>query len=157
MRVLFTLILSLTSYFIAAQELITPSANEQSNESISISWSLGEVVVETLANQDYALTQGFQQPWVTITRLNENFAPNWEMKLYPNPTSKYLYLEIKDDKPIQSMHLFLININGKVLLDKMINQSLSEIDLSIYPSGIYFIKISEKENKNTETYKILKN
>lgn len=67
------------------------------------------------------------------------------VRLYPNPTSGKLTIEVEDD-------LFtgveVMSIQGQ----KIIQSDQSIIDLSEYPNGIYFIKV----NGSAKTYKIIK-
>lgn len=67
------------------------------------------------------------------------------VRLYPNPTSGKLTIEVEDN-------LFtgveVVSIQGQ----KIIQSDQSIIDLSEYPSGIYFVKV----NGSPKTYKIIK-
>lgn len=67
------------------------------------------------------------------------------VKLYPNPTTGSLTIEVEDD-------LFtgveVVSIQGKTIL----KSDYPKIDLSDYPSGMYFIKV----NGSSKTYKIIK-
>ena len=77
-----------------------------------------------------------------ITSLSGNYE-NISLKIYPNPTDGKVKIEYVSAKNIK---IFLIDLSGKTLLEKQekgISDS-SEIDLSNYVSGIYFIKISSE-------------
>ena len=67
------------------------------------------------------------------------------VRLYPNPTSGKLKIEVEDD-------LFtgaeVMSIQGQ----RIIQSDQSIIDLSEYPSGIYFVRV----NGSPKTYKIIK-
>ncbi len=65
-----------------------------------------------------------------------------DIKLYPNPTSGRITIEIEGD----INEIYLADISGK-LISKYItkNQSRIELDLSMYSSGIYFIKFFDNQ------------
>jgi len=58
-------------------------------------------------------------------------------KYYPNPTSGKLNIEIEGALEM----LYLTDISGKLLERYKIEQSLFTVDLSNYPTGIYFLRM----------------
>lgn len=48
---------------VSAQEVVSASGGYYENEGISLSWTVGETVIETIGNETITLTQGFQQPY----------------------------------------------------------------------------------------------
>lgn len=64
--ILFTLfmILMISSY---SQEVISTAGEHYENSNGSISWTIGEPVIETLESTNNYLTQGFHQPTVIPT------------------------------------------------------------------------------------------
>lgn len=69
-----------------------------------------------------------------------------EVEVYPNPTEHFI--RIKSSKPIS--YTELINLQGEILVKSIEH----EIDLSEFPSGIYFVKVCI--NKEFVTRKIIK-
>jgi uncharacterized repeat protein (TIGR03803 family) len=69
---------------------------------------------------------------------------NIEISLFPNPANEILKIEIKNLKP-QHAILKLVNIMGEELLTREIKKPDLEIDVSAFPNGIYFLKISDGE------------
>lgn len=61
---------------------------------------------------------------------------NLNVSIYPNPTNSLLYL-----KNVAKTKLQLIDILGRVIFDKNIEQDNSHIDLSSLVTGIYFVKL----------------
>ncbi len=73
----------------------------------------------------------------TDEMIDENF------KIYPNPTSDYLYLSYDKEK-LQHSQLIVSDVQGKILLQNGLEND--EIDVHNFPKGIYFLQIL-KENK----------
>jgi hypothetical protein len=72
----------------------------------------------------------------------EDVITNNKIKIYPNPTSDKIFIEI--DYEFDNLKIEILSISGQVLLNKeMEPQGVAklEIDLSAYPKGVYFVRI----------------
>lgn len=79
--------------------------------------------------------------------VNENI--NEELTLYPNPTSGKVYFNANTSK------IALFNLNGSLLEEFSTKNKASEIDLTNYPTGIYYLNITNEDSK-TVIKKIVK-
>ncbi len=57
--------------------------------------------------------------------------------IYPNPAIDIITLEFNQDTEINSYSIEIRDITGRLLLNKTITESLTEIDIKEFPSGIY--------------------
>ncbi|MEM4326166.1 MAG: T9SS type A sorting domain-containing protein [Candidatus Pacearchaeota archaeon] len=74
------------------------------------------------------------------------------IQIYPNPASNYLSINL----PYLTYAKYLIqNPQGKTIINGSISNENNKIDLNNLPNGIYFIRISVKED--TKTFKFIKN
>ncbi len=75
-----------------------------------------------------------------------------QIKVYPNPATNYIY--IKSSLNLQYLNLEIYDINGRMVsfYEHLFNQHLS-INISDISSGIYFLKIKNKEFE--ANYKII--
>jgi hypothetical protein len=82
---------------------------------------------------------------VGIENLDNNF-----LSLYPNPTTSMLNL--KFEKTVSNAEVSLYSISGKCVFIKLLNMpgKLQQIDVSIYPRGAYYIKITTPLNSLTQ-------
>lgn len=71
--------------------------------------------------------------------------------LYPNPTNDLIFLNSK--KNMESVSLY--NVLGQKLMEKNVDATDSKIDLSIFDSGTYFLKVFI--DGQITSYKLLKN
>lgn len=62
--------------------------------------------------------------------------------IYPNPTSGQLYIESND---LGKQKLSLFNINGQLVATKNSEQTNTEWDISVFPKGIYILKIENSQ------------
>ncbi len=140
-------------------QVIANSGGHFQNGGYSLSWTMGELVTETLDNS-YILTQGFQQSFFTVVEIeniekNENF----NVKLYPNPTSKFLNISFSEDEKENEFFVELIDLQGRILKSFNILENFQKINLEDYPEGMYFLRIYNSKNYTNEflkTYKIQK-
>jgi hypothetical protein len=134
-----------------AQDLdqnVTATAGVYSeNATGSLSWTIGETVVEALSDGTNTLTQGFHQGNLSVTTLIEKTELSSNLKVYPNPVENILNVEI--DKT--GMDYQLININGQAVSNGKLENTTQEINFSDLPAGTYFLKIN-----NEKTHKIIK-
>lgn len=114
--------------------------------STNISWTLGEMVVGSMDNGDLYFTQGFHQGDLMVTFIGDN-PVGFSLKAYPNPVVNILIVESEK----LDLNYRLIDIQGNVLENGVINSSSYELDLTPFPSGMYFLWVEENQ-----THKIIK-
>jgi uncharacterized repeat protein (TIGR01451 family) len=80
-----------------------------------------------------------------VTSIRDMRLPNYQLSLYPNPTSKTLHYSLccftLRDKPT----LEISNLAGQVLLKRQVNPGINikgSIDVSALPAGSYFLRIN---------------
>ena len=164
MKKLFT-ILGTLAFFAGLQAQVTlvnsviaSAGDYQSNGSISLSWTLGEVAVTTLTSGNYTLTQGFQQSWDLGVKV-EDVKYDWSVQVYPNPVKENLNVKFTLDKP-REFSIEIMDITGKkiwVKKSQTINPNqIMELDFSQYKHGIYLLQIYSSDQKLHRVYKIRK-
>ena len=135
-------------------EVVATSGDFYKNSYGSLSWTLGEVAIETLNETNFILTQGFQQSNLTATAIDDLQIPGIELTVYPNPTNSFLFIEVKTDKQ-RDLLLSLFDLNGKLILLKKITGSKQTVQMQNYKSAIYILQLTEG-NKEIRTYQIVK-
>jgi hypothetical protein len=85
-----------------AQEAISTSGETNVTNTVTLSWTLGEIVTETgyRSEGESSLTQGFQQGKLTVTAIKEKENSNMNISVLPNPTSDYLNIATDDYKDL---------------------------------------------------------
>ena len=128
---------------ITSPTLISNSGGSFATNTVIMDFSIGELAVQTLQNNEI-LTQGFHQEVLKIgTLINELEILT---KIYPNPTSKLLFIELKKES---DGDILMYDIKGKLVLqDKFQNQKIKQLDISTYSPGNYLLHINVA-NKNS--------
>jgi len=144
----------LSGVVIHAQEVITTAGSYRETTSGSLSWTVGELVIETITDGTNTLTQGFQQSKLTVTNINDLKIPGIELSVYPNPTNSFLSIEVKTDKQ-RDLLLSLFDLNGRLILQKKMAGNKQTIKMQNYKPATYILKVTEA-NKEIRTYQIVK-
>ncbi|MCI4670568.1 MAG: T9SS type A sorting domain-containing protein [Bacteroidia bacterium] len=142
-RLLSWLIMVLASATLGAQnlspEVITTAGETYSSTNLYLEWSIGEIMTETYVGSTI-WTQGYHQPVLKVTSI-ENLAPNLgNIKVYPNPSSGTIFIESERS---QSLELHLMDMRGRVLIQKNVNATMNSLDLSTLSRGIYILRMSD--------------
>lgn len=139
---------------LSAQEVISSNGEAQAAAGVEVSWTVGEVVIDTYIGGSTALTQGFQQTKLTITAVSELLIPGLEIKVFPNPTPDIITIHFSDY--VEGSKYWLYDLRGKLLENKLIHSADTEINMAQYASGQYILKLTAKSNRAIQTFQIVK-
>ena len=147
---------------IHAQEVVSSAGSYVETTSGSLSWTVGEPVIETITDGTNTLTQGFQQSKLTVTAINDLKVSGIELFVYPNPTNSFLSIEVKTDKQ-RYLLLSLFDLNGRLILQKKMTENKQTIKMQNYKPGTYLLKVTEGKDSNSKdamhcvsTFRIIK-
>ena len=152
--IMFSLIFSLTG--VKAQQAFTTAGGAASGSGGTAAYSVGQIVYTTNTGVAGSVAQGVQQPYeISIVLGVEDLQISLNMKVYPNPTSDFLILNV-GNFDLSTLHFELYEINGKLLESKKITSITETISLENLPSSTYFLKVTSK-NEEVKIFKIIKN
>ena len=155
MKKLFLLtVLICTAAFLNAQEVVATAGETQSVSGFEISWTLGEPVIQTFSTGSNQLTQGFHQTNLQVTPVSELLLPNFELNVFPNPTSELLFIRMNEMPSSPGFALF--DLSGKLISQKKIESTNTQVNLKKFAAGTYFLKIIQNKNQTVQTFKIIK-
>ncbi len=140
---------------VSAQQVVASGGNHHEAGEISISWTLGETVIETFTTEENILTQGFHQPWLTVVAVDEILEPGYIITAFPNPVQSYVTLRVEAES-FENMTFRLYDFNGRLIEQNPIQGNLTNISFEALIPAVYVITIIE-ENKKITTLKIIKN
>lgn len=140
-----------------AQEAVPATGGEATGVGGSSSFTVGQAVYTTNTATNGTLTQGVQQPYeiLVVAGIEENFGINLSVSAYPNPTTDYLTLEVKDFG-FSTLNFQLYDLQGKLLQSEKITSNQTTIVMSNLVPATYFVKVTQN-NQEVKTFKIIKN
>jgi allantoicase len=138
-------------------EVIAPAGDYFTNMNYSMSWTIGECITETYSSKNNTLTQGFQQSSYTITAVNQLSMDGNSVKAFPNPTTDFITVSVETtNSSLKDCSIALFDIQGKLCMNKKLNDKSIQLDLSRFTSGTYFLKVSDQGKNMLQNFKILK-
>jgi hypothetical protein len=143
------------SNFCQSQESINSLGGSNIGIGGSISFSVGQLVFTTDSQSAGSLVQGIQRPVKITTTSIIKSENNISFKAYPNPATDDLYLEINESLNEKLIYK-LYDLQGKVLLQNKMLLPITQINMSSFSAGTYFIQINNSQNKHYQTIQIIK-
>ena len=138
-----------------AQEAVATAGGDASGTNGNVSYTVGQVVYTTNTGTTGSVAQGVQQPFEIQTVLGaENFNINLQLAVYPNPTTNWLQLEVRNTD-FANLSYQLFDLNGKMILNEKITAETSSIQMERLPAAIFLLKVVSN-NKEVKTFKIIK-
>lgn len=77
-----------------------------------------------------------------------NSSWNQTLNIYPNPAEDYFTVEIGNE--LIKTQFEIINIEGKLMYSSILSSNKTQIDLTNFPNGIYYLKISTSDTNINE-------
>ena len=146
--VLFSLFATLS---VSAQEVVSTQGDSYSNASGNIDFTIGEVIIATGTDGTNDLTQGFHQTNWNFLGV-EDFAPNYEATIFPNPTEDVLNIKTS---AFENVTCTLYDVKGKLVLQDILSAEQTPIQVSQLAPGSYSL-ILNNETQNLKTFKLVK-
>ena len=116
-------------------------------KSYNVSQSIGQAsVIGTYKIDDYALLQGYQQPFIAVNLIETPPENNLNATVFPNPFQQSIKIAF-DELITDDINILLSDIMGRIIISKKFPASqLINLQLANIPDGIYVINI-KVENK----------
>ena len=143
-------------------ELISSSGDYYETVDFTLSWSIGECMTETFIGTNNTLTQGFHQDRYDIPSVVEEMPVlEFDISVYPNPATDVITLSIisQNGEVVvdDNYKVNLTDFSGKILFVDEIIETNKQINFASYASGIYFLAVTNSQNKTLKSFKIIKN
>jgi hypothetical protein len=151
------IILFLIGYTGMQAQTTIPTSGGTATGSGSVSYTVGQIVYNTTSNSNGSVAQGVQQPYEisVITGIEAAKDINLIFSVYPNPTTDFLTLKVKN-YDIENLSYWVYGISGNLIETKKVIADETQISMANQVSGIYFLKVVQG-NIEVKTFKIIKN
>jgi hypothetical protein len=144
-----------------SSSVIAAAGSSDKTNTILLDWTVGEMAIESVSNNNNWLTQGFHQPLKVIPVKRRSFFTIPEglyiIKINPNPVRAILNIQVSGATD-SKVNIRITDINGKTLyysLASTVGQTL-QVNMSRYASATYLLYIYSSDGKLIDTFKIIK-
>ena len=153
-------LLSIISLSLYSQSVTSPiilaSGGGSSNDKSAVSWSLGDLVINSIEGNASSILNGSQFDLEVITAI-EKAIP--EIQIFPNPVAQFLNIELKEEIS-ETVYIRIYDAKGVKFFQKDINLNHdSEIQFDFtgmnLPLGMWLLEIQSLDG--THFYKLIKN
>jgi hypothetical protein len=140
-----------------AQEAVASSGSDCNGTGGYSSFTVGQVVFNNYSASDGYIDEGVQHPYeiYVITQIDNTTNNQIDVSAYPNPTTDYLRLDVKECK-LSNLHFQLYDMHGKLLQSEKITSNQTSIVMSNLAPATYFVKVISG-NQSIKEFKIIKN
>ena len=141
---------------VAAQKNTVASGGMANGSGGSVSFSVGQIDYIQAGGSGGTAAQGVQQAYeIYISTGSEEKWIELNYKVYPNPTTDIVTLNV-ENRHSEMMKYTLISVDGKVILSENISSEKTDIPMQTCTNGIYFLNVSDAQNKIIKSFKIIK-
>ena len=151
------LILMCGEAFCFGQQAISTAGGEAFGAGGSVSFTVGQTEYVSSAGSAGVVLPGVQQPYEIL--VETGIEPDTGITLicvaYPNPATDMVILKIQGKK-LGKLNYTLMNINGNILDERVIENTETSISLQHYQPSIYFLQVKD-QMKIVKIFKIIKN
>ena len=135
------------------QEVISPLGGYHKQINGSLQFNLGEVITEDYHSTYCHVQQGFEQGAYGVLSV-KTIVNHIDIEVYPNPTRDFISISIDETKG-KRYYADLRDLTGKELYHANLLES-SKIDLRMFATGVYILNITNQDNLEIQTFKIIK-
>ena len=139
-----------------AQESANASGGVATGSGGTVAYSVGQVVYTTNTGSTGSVAQGVQHAYEIFTVGIKETELNISLSVFPNPTADNLTLQISNYNN-KKLSYQLYDMQGKLLSNGQVTAQQTQINTASLPSATYFIQVVNQNNKQVQSFKIIKN
>lgn len=143
----------------SAQQVFSSQSDSKSINNLTLSWTIGEPFTSQGSTECTMVTEGFQQPLISISEFIQETATLQEfieVSVFPNPVQNEVFIELHDAS-VAGLTGTLRNAEGKALQSFVLSSTHRYVlDMSSRSPGIFLLTLSEEGSLNQKTYQIVK-
>ena len=153
------ILLFLTVANVFAQSAIVPVGGDAQNANGSVSYTVGQIAVQTVANSggSISVAEGVQQPY-EIQAVGVDDYPQITLNavVYPNPTENLAQLQLNGfEIPADGLRASLYDSRGKLLQVVAVTDDLTSFQIGQYATGTYYLELQDR-NHTLKTFKVVR-
>ena len=131
---------------------------EYDTATFNVNWTVGETMIKTIWNQDYIITQGFNQmDWEVVAVWNPT-PLDLDITLFPNPMVRELTVRFNGLDELRGDYTFLVyDMLYRPVFEEPLYSLENYFDLSFLRNGTYIMHIVNDRGDFVKTFKVIKN
>jgi hypothetical protein len=147
-------LLALLALPLAAQhpEVVSSAGDSFQHASGSLTFTVGEVAIETTSTLPHHLTQGFHQPALLVRSPQGGIDAGIPLTAFPNPVHSLLYL--RNESRAARLRYTLLDARGLPVSEGPVTE-LAEISFEQLPAATYLLQV-KKNRTLVRHFKIVK-
>ncbi len=124
-----------------APRVIASAGGENTVGGVHVAWTIGEIAVRTLHQDDVYLTQGFHQPPVGTTGVPHSVITLEGVTVFPNPVRNELQVRVLESSG--TVRVEIVDLIGRKVsaASNTPGSDLLHIDMSDMASGTYLVRV----------------
>ena len=153
--------------------IIAPQGGASQGETITVTWTIGDLVTQETGSENARLTQGFQQPTISVreldakkqddlvsndpnqgSQISSRSSNDFSAQVFPNPASTDITVKVENSN--QEYYLDIFDASGNLLSRNKSTHPQAVINLSRLPAAQYLLKISMIESNESKIFQITK-
>jgi hypothetical protein len=139
---------------LSAQSALVGTGGEANGNGGSVSYSVGQIAVQSNSEGNTSISEGVQQPYeINVVGVDNYPGITLNAVVYPNPTQGNVQLTIDNVQFEGEVKVF--DANGKFLFSRQIDGENTQLDLSPYATGTYYIIVCSGKDV-MKTFKVVK-
>lgn len=141
----------------SAQSAIVPVGGNAQSSSGSVSYTVGQIAVQTSSDGSVSVAEGVQQPYeIQTVGVDEYPQIVLNAVVYPNPTENVAQLQINGfEIPVGGLRATLFDGNGKRLQVIPVTEDLTTIQIGHYATGTYYLELRDGK-RLLKTFKVVR-
>lgn len=130
------------SQWTIAQQAFVSGGGDFNNGSGNISLSLGQVFFQHTEDLELKISEGVQQPFeFYLVYTLDPILSDYSVRLYPNPASDLIYLEVNSGPEIQQLNFTVTDLNGRKVTSGQMERDLTSLHLAAWVPGLYLLTL----------------
>lgn len=139
-----------------AQSAVLSSGGNIQTSAGNVSFSVGQLLVQTVQNSSGSVSFGVQQPFEFHTLSLEDFSGiALKIKTYPNPTSDFVFLFLPSQEQTGNETYELYDLSGRKLRSGTLSGDETSVSFQNLPASIYLLNVN-REGNTIKAFKIIK-
>lgn len=136
-------------------QVIATAGESTSAAGFSLSWTMGEVAIQTFSTPTFQLTEGFHQPEVSSVGIEPQILSG--LSIYPNPAQGSFWIKKESEAAQEVASLELIDLVGRKVMTQELSAHQTTEQILLPPNlaeSSYLIQLFNAEHKPVHTSRI---